>query len=279
MDGDHPDGHRDPTHVLQPGVAHELGDTFGPRVVANALDEIAVRLPLASQPTEERHDPLEPDAAESPDQVVRASDLEADHDAARSDDPTHLGEAPTVVGQVAHAEGDRRRIEGRVGRRQGQRVADDVLEPGAIAIGSARLVDHPRSHVHAEHPAIRPDTVTQARRDLACAGRHVDRRHPRTETRLGHRSTPPAGLLEPADQRVHHVVHAGDPVEHRADPCALRGVAVRRCGAARRCGRDGLGGRVSSLIRSPRGSLGSERRERSSGPGGPGRAPRWDLDR
>ena len=68
-------------------------------------------------------------------------DLEADDPAAGSHGARHLVEAPLVVGQVAHAEGDRGGVERAILDGQRQRVADEEARTG-VARAVARQPDH-----------------------------------------------------------------------------------------------------------------------------------------
>ena len=148
--------------------------------------------------------------------------------------------------------------------RQGERVADDVLEAGprrrtgccATSIIAGRDVD-------AEDPAagLRPargGRPRPCRCPVATSSARIPGRRPVARTRRA----PPARLLERRDDAGSWVVDAGDPVEHRPDLGGRGGVAGAR--SPRRTG--GRSGGDRSVIGRVSRATGSRRRGGSRGP-------------
>ena len=129
--------------VLEPDLAHDVGDPVRVGIALHAADEIAVRAALAGDATDDRHDPVEPELEDPGEPAPGPGDLEADHPPTRPDRAGHLGEALAVVGQVAHPERDRRGVERAVLGRQREGVADDELEArpvGEPALRATRII-------------------------------------------------------------------------------------------------------------------------------------------
>ena len=153
------------------------GDGYCP----DAPDEVGVGAALAGDPADQRHDPVEPPAHEPREAAPRPGDLEAQDAAPGPHRACHLLEPAAVVGQVAHAEGDRGGVEARIVGRQGEGVPDDVLEPGPRAVLAARDVDHAGRDVDPDDPAAGLRAPLEVGRDLAGAGGDVQRTHPRLQ--------------------------------------------------------------------------------------------------
>src|SRR4029079_660309 len=234
-----------PMDVDEAGLTHDLGDPLGRRVRPQAPDDIDVGGALGGDPADERHDPVEPPAHEPGEAAPRPGDLEAQDAPAGPHRASHLPEPAAIVGQVAHAEGDGGGVEACVVGRQGEGVADHVLEAGPSSVLAARDVDHAGRDVDPDDPAAGLGATLEVGRDLAGAGGDVERPHPRLEASRPDEAPAPVRLLEGGDREVHRVVHAGDPVEHRADLGGRRGVAGLGRGAGRGgVGRLGAGGRL-----------------------------------
>ncbi len=240
VDRDDSARHPDPADPDEARLAHDLGDPLRRGVGLDAADEVGVGVALARDPPDDGHDPVEPPAQEPGQAAARAGDLQADDLAAGTHDARHLREPPPVVGEVAHAEGDRGCVEALVLGRQGHRVAHDERKPGPTFISIPGDADHPRAEVHAEDLAAGLSRRVEIGRDLAGAGRDVDRPAAGLQGGERHGAPPPARLLEGADGEVHGVVDAADPVEHRADLGRGRGVAALRREAGGRRGGGGI---------------------------------------
>lgn len=109
---------------------------------------------------------VEPAADEPAGPAARAGDLEADDTSTRPHRAAHLGKAAPIVGQVAHAEGDRGSVERPVLDGQAQRVADHERQPRASDLGPGEL-DHPGRDIDPDHRAARRDGAVERGGDLA----------------------------------------------------------------------------------------------------------------
>src|SRR4029079_19536300 len=148
-------GHALPRDVAQTRLAHDLGDPIRAGVALDAPDEIAVGGATSCHAADDRHDPVEPELEDAGGPALRPRDLEAHDTPARADRPRHLAEPLAVVGQVAHPEGDRGRVELPVLGRQRERIADAELEPRPVGEAAGCHPDHGRRDVDAEDAAVR----------------------------------------------------------------------------------------------------------------------------
>jgi hypothetical protein len=140
--------------------------------------------------------------------------LEADHPSPNPHGSSHLPEAILEAGQVAQPEGDRRGIEGSVGDRQRQSIAEYELNSSEITKSSSGLDQHCRRQIHPQHDAIRSNRATQGGREFACATGHVEgAATPGKASRLDGRSSPSA--IEAAGHEcVDPVIYGSDRIEH-----------------------------------------------------------------
>jgi hypothetical protein len=152
MDGHDASGHPEPVDRAEPRGEHDLGHPLRCRVVAGRADEVGVGLTLAHDAADEGHDVVEPAADEPTDPAPGARDIEAHDAAAGPDSARQLAEAPLVVGQVAHAEGDGGGVELPIADRQRARVADDVGRP-RLGGAPAGLRDHAHRKIDPERAA------------------------------------------------------------------------------------------------------------------------------
>ena len=198
----------------KPWLAISAASSSGPGKRRTLAGRYVYALPPGRILPGERDQDLEPEPVEVPQQPARPRDLEDSDPAARAQHSPQLGKRLLEVGDVADAEADGGRVEGRILERQLQQIALDPLDFGVLPPSA---LEHPLREVEADH--VRPGLPRRDREiaratagvEHAIAGRNDD----------PDREPPPALVEADGHDAVHQVVDRGDPVEHRAD--AFRG--------------------------------------------------------
>ena len=204
----------------RPARVHLLRQAARGGEAAHRLGQVGVGLGVAGERAEQRHDAVEPERVEGRERRPgRLGDLE-DHQApAGPQDPGHLAQAAVEVGEVAHAEADRDRVEaaGVVGKaeRVGPLEADRRRRRAAAAFSRARSSIGSEKSQPTTWPAGR-DPAGQLERQVAGAAADVEGRVARAQ--LG----PVGGALAPA------VVQAGG--HHRVEQRRSGRRRGRTCG-------------------------------------------------
>src|SRR6185503_7929689 len=124
------------------------------------------------------------------------------------------------VGEVARPEPDGRRVEAGVLVGQVEGVAPLEPQPGRLAPGER---EHLLGEVRADDLALRPDAPPELDREVARAGRDVERAAARPDGRQVGGAAAPAMVQPRRHDRVHDVVERRDAVEHRPDLRLLEG--------------------------------------------------------
>ena len=179
------------------------------REAAHAGGEVRVGRAALQHLAEQRHDLVEPQPVERREEPGRRRDLEDPEPPAGLQHPAELGQRRRQVGDVAHAEADRGRVELRIRERHGH---DVPLQPSNSLLLGAGAVEHPGREVEADDLA-RPG-FQRRHGQVAGAAAGVEDAVARPDDRLDRLAAP---VLVEADghDAVHHVVDRRDPVEHR----------------------------------------------------------------
>ncbi len=157
-----------------------------------------------------RDDPVEPDAVEGRERAARRRDLEDPEPAAGAQHAAQLPQPRLEIVDVAHAEADRRRVEGRVRERQREHVAAHPFDRRRLA---ARPLEHPLGEVEPRDCAAVP-----ARLEREVAGSAAGVEHPVARPHdLLDGDPAPAPVEAHGHEPVHQVVDRRDPVEHALD--------------------------------------------------------------
>jgi hypothetical protein len=206
-----------PAHVLEPHASQDARELRGARKAPHRAREIVVGVRVAGGASEQGHHAIKPQS-EEPRQwgPVGRGDLEHDDASAGAHDAPHLANPARELGEVARTEADGRRVEGVVGVGQLERVGEVEADGRAGRVGLAPAeLEHPLREVAGDDLSARPHPPGEREREVAGSRRHVERPVTGPEAREVRRALAPAMVEPGGHDRVHHVVHAGDAVEHR----------------------------------------------------------------
>ncbi len=123
------------------------------REATDARREVRVRLAAREHAACERHEHVEPEPEEGPQDAARPRDLEHRELPAGTQHARELAQAALEIGEIAHAEADRRRVELAVGERERERVALDPLDRAGLL---PRALEHPLGEVEPDDAPATP---------------------------------------------------------------------------------------------------------------------------
>ena len=179
----------------------------GPGKRRTLAGQIRVRLSAGQQLAQQRHHAVEPERVEPAQRAARTRELEDREPATGTQHAPQLCDRSRHVGDVAHAEADRRHIEGRVRKRKCEQVTLNPLELGRLP---ARPLEHPRGEVEPRHGCARLGGDDS---EVAGAARRIEDTVAGPDD--GAHGCPAPALIQPGGRDpVHHVVDRRDPVEH-----------------------------------------------------------------
>src|SRR5205085_2723753 len=183
----------------------------------HARRQVRVGGSARQQPAERRDHLVEPHAVEGREHARRPGDLEDAKLTAGPEHPPKLAHACLEIVDVANAEADGDRVEGRVRERKRKHVAAHPLDRSILCAGA---LEHPFREVETDDLAA---AVGGGDREVAGPAARVEHAVAGPDDALD--GDPPPALTEPRrHQPVHRVVDRRDAVEHPAH--ALRGQAA-----------------------------------------------------
>ena len=200
--------------VLEAGALEERGEILRAWEAPNARREVRVGLATGKHTARERHEHVEPEPEERPEDALRPRDLENRELAAGPQHARELLQSAFEIREVPHAEADRRCVEVAFGKRKRERVA---LHP----FDRARLLASALEHLRRE---VERDDATAA--TLSLDG-EITRSAARVENAISrpyhgvHGELAPALIEAGRHHAVHDVVDGSDPIEHPAHRLGL----------------------------------------------------------
>ena len=200
--------------ALEAGALEERGEILRAWESPDARRQVRVGLTAGEHAARERHEHVEPEPEERPEDALRPRDLENRELAAGPQHARELLQAAFEIREVPHAEADRRGVEVAVRKRKRERV---TLHPFDRARLLASALEHLRREVERDDATAAPLGLDG---EIARSAARVEHAVSRPYHRVHGELAPP--LIEAGRHHaVHDVVHGSDAIEHPAHRLGL----------------------------------------------------------